>query len=559
MQTTWQQKETLSETLSQESQISSYSPLVSKLLAARSIYSEAEATRFLFPQIDQFYDPFLMKGIKEAAKRILSAAERKELIMVHGDYDVDGITGAAVLALTLKKLNAKFYTFIPHRKKDGYGVSEDAIETAKTNGTKLIITVDCGITAIDQVKTAKDAGIDTIVIDHHQIHGGHLPEAFAIINPLQEGCRYPFKELSAAGLAFKLSQALTGRFALSLLDLAALSSICDVAPLADENRLIVKFGMELISKRNSIGLSKLCNVSRIKSRKINTAHLGFMLGPRINASGRMSSGEKALSLLVSQNEQEADELAKLLDTENKARQQEEREVLKQAINKVEKEINFNRDKVIVIWQEGWHQGVIGIVAQRLVERFHRPSLVIGMDGKTGKASGRSVRGFHLFQALEASKDYLDQFGGHELAAGFSISEKNLELFRRKINEFAAQIPPIVFTKSIKFDLEISFADLTPSTFREIELFEPFGAGNPRPVFLTRNIQTKTKVAQSSPQTLKWWVSANGATFEANWTQKDPQPKPVPESGEYDIVYSPKLKEWDGIETVVLEVKDLRQA
>ncbi len=556
MHTIWQQKEVSGSALPSETL--SYSPLVTKLLALRSIHTEAASSKFLFPALDQFYDPFLMKGVKEASKRILQAAERKELIMVHGDYDVDGVTGAAIMALTLKKLGAKFYTFIPHRKKDGYGVSEDAVQAATQNGTKLIITVDCGITAIDEVKTAKNAGIDSIVIDHHQIHGGNLPEAFAIINPLQEGCQYPFKELSAAGLAFKLSQALVGRFALSLLDLAALSSICDVAPLVDENRLIVKFGMELISKRNSVGLSKLCNVAKIKSRKINSAHLGFMLGPRINASGRMSSGDKALELLISQDEQRADELAKLLDTENKARQQEEREVLRQAIAKVEKEINFNRDKVIVIWSEGWHQGVIGIVAQRLVERFNRPSLVIALENGKGKASGRSVRGFHLFEALEFSKDHVEEFGGHELAAGFSILEGELRNFRQKINEYAAQIPPVIFTKSIRYDLEILFSDLTPTVLREIELFEPFGAGNPRPSFLTRNVQTKTKITQASPQTLRWWVSADGATFEANWTQKDPQPKQIPESGAYEIVYSPKLKEWDGIESVVLEVKDLRQ-
>lgn len=557
MQTIWQKKEFPSEAPPHASETLSYSPLISKLLALRAIDDEASATRFLFPQEDQFRDPFLMKGVQEASKRIFQAAERKELVMVHGDYDVDGITGAAVIALTLRKLSTKFYTFIPHRKHDGYGVSENAIETAKTNGTKLMITVDCGITAMKQIKTAKDAGIDAIVIDHHQIHGGNLPEAFAIINPLQEGCPYPFKELSAAGLAFKLSQALVGRYALSLLDLAALSSVCDVAPLVDENRLIVKMGMELISKRNSVGLAKLCGVAKVKSRKINTAHIGFMLGPRINAGGRMSSGEKALRLLISQDEQEAGELAKLLDEENKARQQEERAVLKQAISKVEKEINFNRDKVIVIWQEGWHQGVIGIVAQRLVERYGRPSVVVALEQGSGKGSGRSVRGFHLFKALEASRSSLEEFGGHELAAGFSVSEKELPKLRQSLNDFAAELPAETFARLIRIDLETSFDQLTPSFLRELDLFEPFGPANPRPVFLTRRVSSKTLPAKTGEQNISWWVTDGGSTFEAAWSQRQAAMRFVPERGAYDIVYSPKLKETDGIETVLLDIKDVK--
>lgn len=535
-----------------------FSPVTHKLLALKSITSSAEIEKFLYPQLENLHDSYLIKGMKEAVRRILVAIDQKQLIMIHGDYDVDGVTGTALLARAFKKLNAKFIPFLPDRAKHGYGVSKQAIDFAKSKNVSLLVTVDCGITAIEEVSLANEYGIQTIIVDHHQIHGGKLPEAFCILNPLQEGCAYPFKELSACGLAFKLAQALIGNFAFSLLDLAALSSVCDVAPLVDENRIIVKHGLDLLSGRKNVGLSKLSSVAKLKARKINTGHIGFMLGPRINACGRMSSADTAFQLLTTDQESEAERLALALDDENKARQREERDVLKQAIAKVEREINFNRDQVIVVWSEGWHQGVIGIVAQRLVDKFGRPSVVIALENKKGKGSGRSVKGFHLFKAFEDAQDFLVEFGGHELAAGLSIDESQLEFFRSRINQFAAAVSREVFVKRFKVDLEVPFSELTPSFFRELEMFEPFGAGNPKPVFLTRNIETKINPVQATPTMLRWWVTDGVSTFEAVWNQRQGIERNPPDIGtSYEMIYSPSRKEKDGIETVLLEVKDVR--
>ncbi len=534
------------------------SPLAKQLLALRSVQGAENINRFLLPALKQLHDPFLMHGMKKAVTRILTAIDRGELIMIHGDYDVDGVTGAALLSRTLEKLKAKHYAFLPNRFKDGYGVSAQAIETAKSKGVSLMITVDCGITAVDQVARAREHKMDVIILDHHQIHNGNLPDAYAILNPLQEACRYPFKELSACGLAFKLSQALIGNFAFSLLDLAALSSVCDVAPLVDENRIIVKFGLDLISAKKNIGLAKLSAIAKLKSKKANTSHIGFVFGPRINASGRMSSADTALRLLVTNHEKEAESLAQILDEENKTRQREDKEVLKQAIRQVDNKINFNNEQIIVVWQEGWHPGVIGIVAQRLVERYGRPSFVIDLENGIGKGSARSVRGFNLFRALQECHQDLIEFGGHELAAGFSVSREKLESFRKNLNAYAASFARETFVKRFRVDLAISFDQLTSAFFRELELFEPFGAGNPKPTFLTTRVRSKIAPVQASSTTIRWWVTDGTSTFEAVWTQRQGIEKFPPDGGVlYDIVYSPSLRDKDGIETVLLEIKDLK--
>ncbi len=267
MHTIWEIQEPEVIHSSDEESSFSASPLTKQLFSKRSLRSADEINRFLFPKLENLHDPFLMKGMKEAVRRILTAVEGKELIMIHGDYDVDGITGAALLSRMLKRMGANFYAFLPHRKRDGYGVSGEAIRIAKSKGVSLLITVDCGISAHEEVKQARELGIDGIILDHHQIHAGDLPPAFAVINPLQEGCEYPFKELSACGLAFKLSQALIGNFTFSLLDLAALSSVCDVAPLVDENRIIVKHGLDAISSKQNLGLAKLALVSKMRAKK----------------------------------------------------------------------------------------------------------------------------------------------------------------------------------------------------------------------------------------------------------------------------------------------------
>lgn len=536
-------------------------PLFTRLLASRGLTDPDQIQNFLYPTLDKLEDPFLMHGMRAAVERIRRAVANQEKILVHGDYDVDGITGAALLARTLTALEAQFSTFLPDRAKDGYGVSEQAIQSAPQNGVSLLITVDCGISARKEIELARSLGLDVLVLDHHRIPPDGLPPASVILNPLQDGCSYPFKELSAAGLAFKLAQALLGPRAFEFLDLAALSTVCDVAPLLQENRLIVKEGLKLLSARKNPGIRALAEVASIKTREMNVGHIGFILGPRLNAAGRMSSAEISLRLLMTDHAREAESLATVLNEENKLRQKEEREVLRQAVREVERTMNFNRERVIVVAKEGWHAGVIGIVASRLVEKFYRPAVVIALDKGKGKGSGRSIKGFHLFYALEACKESLEQFGGHEQAAGLSIEDSKVAEFRKTINAYAQQaVAPEIFIKKARFDLELELGDFTSSFLQELNLLEPHGAANPRPVFLSRNLEVKTKPSRlgkgETYSSLQFFVTDGFRTFEAVCSA-DQERKEIERGSKADLFYSVKTKTWDGITSLILEVKEIK--
>lgn len=559
MPTIWNVAESISQNALEEIP---YSSLTQKVLALRGLTEPEAVQNFLFPSLDFLHDPFLMKGIRESVRRILQAIDREETIMIHGDYDADGISGTAILARTLGRLNARYLTFLPNRKTDGYGVSGGAVELAKSKKVSLLITVDCGISAFEEIKSAKEAKIDVIVVDHHQVQDGKLPPAFSVINPIQENCQYPFKELSAGGLAFKLAQALLGKGAFEILDLVALSTVCDMAPLIGENRILVSKGLEALSKRTHLGLRKLCEAASFKRPKVSATDIGFILGPRINACGRMSTPDSALELLVTRDSTRAEELAKMLNEENKARQQEERDLLKLATQKVEREINFNRERVIVISGDGWHEGVIGIVAQRIVEKFMRPAIVISFDGESGKGSGRSIRGFHLFEALSSASSLLEQFGGHEMAAGLTIQKENLEKFKAAVNQYAANCSGDIFCKSIRIDCEIGLSELSPQFITELSLLEPFGLGNPRPVFLTKSLRTKRGPEKDARwnkfggDAYRWWVTDGTLTYEAIWKNRH-QDQSFPETEPYALVYSPKLDSWAGITNLILEVRDVK--
>ncbi len=540
--------------------LTSFSPLFTQLLGKRNLFDPKEIEAFIAVDLEDLENPFDMKGMDEAFELIQKTIREKKKILIHGDYDVDGVTATALLARTLTKLGANFFTFLPDRSADGYGVNERAIQDAHQKGVSLLITADCGITALAEISLARSLGLEVIVIDHHRIPQEGLPPATVILNPQQADCPYPFKELSAAGLAFKLSQALIGPQAFEFLDLAALSTVCDVAPLLGENRIIVKKGLELLSERRSLGIRALLQASSLKAAKINTAHVGFVLGPRINAAGRMSSPEIALRLLLSESPREAESLALVLEEENKARQKEERRVTREAIEEAERVVNFNRDRVIVVGRPGWHPGVIGIVASRLVEKYHRPSIVIAFENGTGKGSGRSIKNFHLFLALEACRDLFEEFGGHEQAAGLTMREGNLSLLRSKINSYAKDLDPEIFVRKITADLEIKLEDLNPAFIREMELLEPYGVGNPRPVFMTRGLVVKAKPEHLTPETLRLWISDGILTFEAVCSERLGRNRlPLEKGARLDWVYGIKIKSWNGEQSLVLEVKDIRSS
>jgi len=539
---------------------SEFSPVFRRLLEKRNLGKASEIEAFLFSDLTSLYDPFLMKNMREVKARLEKAVRSSEKILIHGDYDVDGITGVAVLARTLEKLGGQYTTFLPERERDGYGVSETAIHQAREQGVGLIVTVDCGITAKHEIEIARSHGMDVIVIDHHRLPADGLPNTHLILNPLQEDCPYPFKDLSAAGLAFKLGQALTGDAAFDHLDLVALSTISDVAPLTGENRILVRKGMELLSERKNPGIRALAEAAKMKASQINVGHVGFILGPRLNAAGRMSSADTALRLLLTDSAREAQSLAKILDEENKARQRTERETTQEAVRKVERVVNFNRERVIVVDGQGWHRGVIGIAASRLVEKFERPAIVISVEDGVGRGSGRSIKNFHLFNALRSCDAFLEEFGGHAQAAGLTVLEKNIPALRERINAFAFEnLSPEELKRRVTVDMELKTKELTGRFIEELELLEPHGVGNPRPVFQSSGLQLKSKPRLLYGDTYEAVLTEGSLNYQANLDEKQMLLCAASGTGaRFEAAYSVKTRQWNGMKTLILSVKELRE-
>lgn len=539
---------------------SDWSPFFLKLLEKRGFSDEKDRGDFLSATLQNLHDPFLMAGMREACDRLTLARERREKVLIHGDYDVDGITGSAIASKTLKSFGVAHTVFLPERSRDGYGVSEAAIRKAAQSDIKILMTVDCGVAAHSAMNLARELGMDTIIIDHHRISSEGLPPAAAILNPQRDDCRYPFKELSAGGLAFKLAQALLGAQAFTFLDLTALSTVCDVAPLVGENRIIVKAGLQRLSMEPGMGLSALVRGAGIRTKTLNTGHLGFNLGPRINACGRMSTPDIALRLLLTEHAAESTSLAKVLEEENKLRQQEERMTVKEAMAEVERTFHFNRDRVIVVARRGWHEGVIGIVAARLVDRYYRPAIVIALkEGGVGKGSGRSIKGFHLFDAMSSAKDILEAFGGHEQAAGLSIREDQVALFRQKVNAYALEkTSPELFVKKTACDMELTLQDLTEKLIDELSLLEPHGAGNPRPVFKTAGLRVKGKPWKKSPQMVQFWVTDGHRTCEAAFFMPEYETQKIEEGALVDLHYTIRTYQMSGVTSMSLDVKSLAE-
>ncbi len=534
------------------------SPVIAQIMLNRGISTVDAAESYLRSDLGDSCDSFRLKDMRPAVARIRQAIARKENIVVYGDYDVDGLTSCALLFEVLRKLGAAVTCYIPHRIDEGYGVNRDACVTIKNRNAGLMITVDCGIGSCDEVAYLSSQGIDTIITDHHQPREGTLPAACAIINPRQTGCSYPYKELAGVGLAYKLAQALAGD-TLDIsehLDLVALGTISDVAPLTGENRVLVKYGLEQLSQTKKTGLRALKEVAGISRRRLSASHVGFILGPRINATGRMGSAEKALQLLLCTDEAEALALAKTLDEENKQRQKEEGKTLKEALALMEHEINFSHHRSVVLHHDDWHPGVIGIVASRIAERFYRPTILISTKDGLGKGSGRSIRNFHLFDALAKCDHLLEGFGGHEKAAGLSIVRENLADFKKIFNEMAhAALQPEDLIPAIDIDMEITLSALSEKLINDLEQCAPFGMGNPQPVFASRELKLKGRPRSLKGNTLKLWVTDGQVTCEALGSKFGDLDLSGIDQG-VSIVYSPAMNDWQGISTIQLKLKDI---
>lgn len=468
------------------------------LLVQRDIKTFSEAKHFFRPSLDDLYNPFLMDGMENATQRLIEALTENQLITIYGDYDVDGTCATAVLFLFLKSLGANVGFHIPKRLTEGYGISIQGIDTIKSRGTSLMISVDCGITAVEEIDYANQLGLDVIVCDHHQPKET-LPAALAVLDPLKPGCNYPFKYLSGAGVAFKLAQGLAERIGkreipLEFLDLVALATSADIVSLTDENRVIVNEGIKIINESPRPALSALIDASRLHAGNLSSGQIVFTLAPRINAVGRLGDAERAVELLISDNVDNAKDLADVLESENHERRKIDVDTFDEAVNMVEKTVDFENDKAIILHHENWHPGVIGIVASRLVEKYYRPSIMLTTIDGVAKGSARSIPNFDIYDALRKCEEDLIQFGGHRAAAGLSIDIENLEDFRKKFNDVViSTLKEDEFLPEILIDSPLRFSEITPKFLKILDQFAPFGPGNMRPVFVSENVAVSNNV------------------------------------------------------------------
>lgn len=460
-------------------------PLTARLLINRGVSDPEQARRFLQVDLSGIYSPFLMDGIQEAVDRIRAALDQREKILIYGDYDVDGVSSTTLLMKMFQGLEADVDYYIPNRFTEGYGLNENALRRAKEAGVQLMISVDTGISAVKEAKIARQLGLDLIITDHHE-PPAVLPEGVAVINPKKPGCSYPCKLLAGVGVAFKLAHALLGRVPEEVLDLAALGTIADLVPLMDENRVIAALGLKEINRRRNIGLSALMDVAGIQG-EVTAGHVGFSLGPRINAGGRLDTAGTAVELLLTEDPKQARVLAEELDGMNRERQKLVEEIAGEACAAVESAPEKHR-RFIVVAAPGWNVGVIGIVASRLVEKYYRPTIVLGIDEETGMAKGsaRSIAGLDLYQALTTCTDLLSQFGGHEMAAGMSLPQENIEEFHRRLDQIAGEwLQEEDYIPLSRVEADLSIAEVNLNLIEELESLEPCGMGNPTPRFRLR--------------------------------------------------------------------------
>ncbi|MBF0385444.1 MAG: single-stranded-DNA-specific exonuclease RecJ [Candidatus Omnitrophica bacterium] len=536
------------------------SRVLAQVLINRHVKNSSEAGFFLGAESKPLHDPFLLKGIDKAIARIKKAASNKEKVIVFGDYDADGVISSAMLFKLLTSLGIGVINHIPHRVNDGYGLNESIALFAKENAVKLIISVDCGITAKEEVEKIMGWGIEVIVIDHHEPETGRVPEALAVIDPKQADCRYPFRELSSVGLVLKLVQAISGQVDEEYLNLAAIGTITDVVPLIGENRLIVKQGLKNISGTKNIGLAALLDVGGIKGKKISPYHIGFIVGPRLNAAGRMDSAYKSLDLLLSEDYDEALKLAQALEKDNTNRQKLQKEIEKEAVDIVERQINFKDHNVIVLSKEGWHRGVLGIVASRITDRYYRPSIVISLSEGIGTASARSIDGFHLHSALMKCERLLENYGGHEGAAGLTIKKENIAPFTDLLNEIAREtLDTKKLIPSIMIDSEVPLEQITLKLSNEINSLEPFGEGNETPVFCSTGVMVKGYAQTLGKDTLKFWVTDGKNTVSAvGFGMAGYKPLVAP-NAKIDIAYNITIDDWNKSPQPQLKIKDIRES
>lgn len=568
-------------------------PIIAKLLYNRGYQDPVSATSFVKMENEMLRNPFDMADMMKGVERIKKAIDTKEKITVYGDYDVDGVTSVCTLYLYLKSLGADVEYYIPNRSGEGYGVSVAAIDSIKQGGTSLIITVDTGITANAEVTYAKSIGVDFLITDHHECRSD-LPEATAVINPHRPDCKYPFKELAGVGVVFKLICAYeeyrtgstrmqaTLRVIKEYADLVAIGTIADVMPIKEENRIIVKYGLNMIENTNRVGLAALIDVSstrqdgrradrfdrnkKKRKTKITSSFIGFTLAPRINAAGRVRSATIAVELFLTEKYSDAVRIAEQLCSANKERQAEENKIMQEAYDKIDA-LDINKNPVIVLDADDWHHGVIGIVSSRITEKYSRPSILVSFEGNAedvdhldnvGKGSGRSIKGMNLVDALCYCGDHLVKFGGHELAAGLSVTREQLPIFIEKINEFArANLSEEDMVPVIEADCEIEFADATIALADSLQLLEPYGVGNPVPQFIMKNVFVSEVSGVSENKHTRFTLTDGKTSVSAMYFSNSPSDLGVCPGDKVDVLFNLGVNEWQDRKSVQLIIRDIK--
>ena len=563
-------------------------PVVAKLLYNRGYTDVASAKAFVYMESEMLMNPFKMKDMDRGIEGIRAAIARGERITVYGDYDVDGVTSVCTLYLYLKSLGAKVDYYIPNRAGEGYGVSTPAIDSIKENGSTLVITVDTGTTAVEEVEYAKSIGVNFIITDHHECRSD-LPEALAVINPHRPDCEYPFKELAGVGVVFKLICAYEERvlgksridaakriFSLYA-DLVAIGTIADVMPIKEENRIIVRYGLAMIEKTERIGLAALIEAAsakndaqrsaqRKKKVKITSGYIGYTIAPRINAAGRIKEASLAVELFLSNDRTRAREIAEELCQTNKERQAEENKIMQEAYQKIE-QYDIENDPVIVLDADNWHHGVIGIVASRITEKYTRPAILVSFEGNesetpspddVGKGSGRSIKGMNLVDALCYCQEHLVKFGGHELAAGLSVTRGELDNFRRLINEYARKnLSEADMVQTVEADCELEFSDVNLGLAKGIQLLEPYGVSNPIPGFVLRGVTVNDITGISEGKHTRLSLGNGRYTLSAMYFSNSPDSLGIYVGDKVDVLFNLDVNEWGGRESAQVIVRDIK--
>ena len=535
--------------------------LIATILSNKGIVEKEDINKFLNPTRNDFHDPYEMPDMEIAVERILKAKENNEKVIIYGDYDVDGITSITVLKSYLKDIGIDASYYIPNRLDEGYGLNIPAIEKIASEGYDLLITVDCGISCVEEVKKAKELGMETIVTDHHEV-GDVLPDALAVVDCKRRDNKYKCRDLAGVGVAFKLAQALSMKLGLDeksylkYLDIVCIGTISDIVPLVDENRVISKLGLMLINQTRNIGLKAILNASGYKN--IDSTAVSFGVAPRLNACGRMGNADEALKLFLSKDEEEVRELTTSLNNYNRIRQETEKKIYEEAIMKIEKE-QLNKNKAIVVSGNNWHHGVIGIVSSKITEMYFKPSILLCVEDDIAKGSGRSVPGFDLHNALMRCQEVLERFGGHAMAVGLTLNKENVEKFKEKIEQIAKEEHIEQIIPLIKIDAKVNLCEVNKEMVESLKMLEPFGESNKMPIFLFKNLKIDSIRALSEGKHLKLTLKDNNVIVNAIGFNMGNLANDYRIGDKIDVVGNLEINSYNGLDNIQINLKDVMKS